>query len=148
MNPEGIQAQNPGLRGTSYPGSRGRRSTTPKGLRLGGAKVTQPRWGWNRCALGPREKQNNRHNVSLREQLVGSQPWARRRNPVGIAEVRISCDTLELFLRTKFPKRIRFWRHEPPLSRLRGRSRFGAAKALPWATLSPPCGVSYRSADF
>jgi len=54
MNPEGILAQSPGLRGTSYPGSPGRGSTTPKGLRLCGAKMTQPRWGWMRCALGPR----------------------------------------------------------------------------------------------
>ncbi len=28
--------------------------------------------------------------------------------------------------------------HEPPLTCLRGRSRFGAAKARPSATLSPP----------
>src|SRR5207253_24649 len=51
MNPERIPAPSPGLRGTSYPGRRGRRSTTATGLWLDGAKVTQPHWGWNRFRI-------------------------------------------------------------------------------------------------
>mgnify|MGYP006353304943 CR=1 FL=1 len=44
-NPKGIATQSPGLRGTSYPGQRSRRPTTPTGLRLARPNLTKPRWG-------------------------------------------------------------------------------------------------------
>src|SRR2546430_17622459 len=106
MNPEGIPAPSSGLRGTSYPGRRGRRSTTPTGLRLDGAKVTQPHWGWDRCALGPGGKQNNRNKVCLREQPVAWQPWAGRHNPFGIEEEGVFPSSPRFFVRAEYPKGI------------------------------------------
>ncbi len=45
LNPKWIPPQSPGLRGTSYPGKRAQRRSTPKGLRPRGRNATQPRWG-------------------------------------------------------------------------------------------------------
>ena len=50
-NPEGIASSSPGLRGTSYPGSAGRKADNPNGVVATGARPPvpqpwpQPRWG-------------------------------------------------------------------------------------------------------
>ena len=73
-NPNGIVSSSPGLRGTSYPGSRTEWCATPTGLwpvGTGGAEGPQPRWGCGVIARFPRVAR-------------ASQPWAGGRNPVGI----------------------------------------------------------------
>ena len=70
-NPNGIVSPSPGLRGTSYPGSRARRCSTPTGLHLVSSDAPQPRWGCGSVAGIPRVARS-------------SQPWALRRNPFGI----------------------------------------------------------------
>ena len=71
MNPNGIPASSPGLRGTSYPGKWFASFTTPTGLRLIGSKMPQPRWGCDPLRPLPRVARS-------------SQPWAGGHNPVGI----------------------------------------------------------------
>ena len=71
FNPKGIASSSPGLRGTSYPGSRTGGFSTPTGLRPASASGSQPRWG---CGSGARFPRVAR----------ASQPWASSRNPVGI----------------------------------------------------------------
>ena len=70
-NPNGIAASSPGLRGTSYPGLRTERFSTPTGLRNATQTRPQPRWGCADMDEFPRVARS-------------SQPWAGGRNPVGV----------------------------------------------------------------
>ena len=70
-NPKGIVSSSPGLRGTSYPGSRRDRFSTPTGLCHVATEGPQPRWGCWVAAWFPRVAR-------------ASQPWAWSRNPFGI----------------------------------------------------------------
>ena len=69
FNPKGIVPSSPGLRGTSYPGSRPDGFSTPTGLRHVPTSGSHPRWGCWPSARFPRVAR-------------ASQPWAGGHNPL------------------------------------------------------------------
>src|SRR5687767_9017659 len=69
-NPKGIVSFSPGLRGTSYPGSKVEWVSTPTGLCHVSSATPQPRWGCMSSATIPKVARS-------------SQPWAGRWNLFG-----------------------------------------------------------------
>ena len=73
LNPKGILACSPGLRGTSYPGLSAEAKHNPNGVAaaVNSAVGPQPRWGWMQRRGFPKVTR-------------ASQPWVEGHNPFGI----------------------------------------------------------------
>ena len=81
-NPKGIPSSSPGLRAARYPGSAVAGFSTPTGLRHLCTGWPQPRWGCLPSAMFPKVAR-------------ASQPWALRRNPVGIRQLAVILNEID-----------------------------------------------------